>query len=685
MLGKLLRARVLFGVAAMIAVMAVSAACAAADTPTPVVIEKEVIKEVEVVKEVIKEVEVVKEVVVVATVAAPREGGQIINYKYGTKPSSFSEAPELAALVAQGKLPPVEQRLPEDPLVVEGPDGIGRYGGTYRWVHERGDTGWVGYWHDAFVVKTMDGKEIMPHVAKSWDISSDSKTYTFKLRKGRWSDGTPFTADDYEFGWNDIMANTDMYPNPSTVYQFDGVLGEFTKLDDYTVQYTFPVTYPTFLNNLEWQGWGAGRNGYFIYAPKHYLSQFHPDYVSKAEMDKMISDAGVDEWYQLFRQKSNWTTNVEMPLTNPWVTTAPFGQILWKNERNPYFMTVDTAGNQLPYIGKRVGQSVDDHEIMQLKFMAGEADLGDRGVDAAKLVMFMVNKDKQGYEVIFRPRESSYFLLFNLTYDADPEIRKWLINKEFRRAISLGLNRDKTHAVVTNTLGEARQSVPPYWSPYYMGPEYDNKNMKFDPDEANRILDSLGLTERDADGFRLRSDGKGTLTFLLFGAGNRTPSLSGMAELMAQDLGDIGIKTNLKTTPGSTWLFKNESQLTVAGFFGADPWRWGWIPRQKSHSQAALIGDWIVSKGEEGVDPNTDPAYAGLARSIDLWEQGKPMSIAERVDLTREIAKIYVDNYYLTGIVGNVPGVMLVNKKLRNVPLGPSIGQILRELYFFTE
>jgi len=415
MLRKPFKARVLWGLPLLLAILVVAAACAAAETPAaevrivekevikeievPVIVEKEVIKEVvvEVIveKEVIKEVrievpvivekEVIREVVVEKVVvvreqvaaASPRTGGTIINYKYGDKPTSFSEAPAFAALVAQGKLPPVEERIPEDPQVIEGTDGIGRYSSVYHFLHGEGDTGFEGFWHDAFVVKTMDGKEIVPHVSKGWTISPDSKTYTFSLRRGmKWSDGTPFTADDYEFGWNDIMANTDMYKTPSRVYQFDGVLAEFTKIDDYTVRYTFPVRYPTFLNNLEWQGWGTGRNGYFIYAPKHYLKQFHPSYANKADLDKKISDAGVDQWNQLFRKKADWLRNLDSPKNNPWLTTQVFGSRLWKMEHNPYFMSVDTAGQQLPYIREKVGVGVADNEILQLKFMAGESDYG---------------------------------------------------------------------------------------------------------------------------------------------------------------------------------------------------------------------------------------------------------------------------------------------------------------------
>jgi len=305
-------------------------------------------------------------------------------------------------------------------------------------------------------------------------------------------------------------------------------------------------------------------------------------------------------------------------------------------------------------------------------------------VDPAKVTMFLVNAQKQGYDVIFRPRENSYFLLFNLTYDKDPEIRKWLQNKEFRRAVSLSMDRNKAHSVVTNTLGEVRQSVPPTWLPYYMGPEWDKMNIEYDPAKANDILDSIGLRARDDEGYRLRSDGQGTLTIHIFGAGGRTPDLGAMAEIMGQDLAEVGIKTMVDTKPGSTWAAKNEAQLTFAGFYGANPWRWGYIPRQKNHSQAPLIGNWIVSKGAEGLDPNSNPVYAPLARSIELWEKGKTMSVAERVPLTREIVEIYVENYYLSGMLGNVPSVVLLNKKIRGIPLGPNIGQNLRELYWFT-
>ena len=472
-----------------------------------------------------------------------------------------------------------------------------------------------------------------------------------------------------------------------------GEFAQFEKVDDYTVKYSFVETYPTFIDlnatNLGGHSMGLHLGWTWNNAPKHWMKQFHPDYTDQSKVDALVAASGHPSWPALIGYGSFWPFVSDTPMIAPWTTLAGTSSqdLLWRMERNPYFFAVDTEGNQLPYIGDRVAQGVGDIELRNLKFMAGEADRARRSLDKGKLTLFMVNKDKRGYEVVFPPSlKTSAVLWINQTFDNDPEIRKWLRSFEFRKALALAVDKELFDAVLFSTLGTIRSAIPSPLSPYYPGEEYEDKFIKYDPKEAERILDSLGLTERDADGFRLRSDGKGTLVFLLFGAGDRTPSLSGMAELTAQDLGDIGIKTNLKTTPGSTWLFKNESQLTVAGFFGADPWRWGWIPHQKAHSQAALIGDWIVSKGAEGVDSNADPAYAELARSIDLWEQGKPKSMAECVDLTKEIAKIYVDNYYLAGIVGNVPGLMLVNKKLRNVFTGPDLGGRERpELYFFKD
>ena len=134
----------------------------------------------------------------------------------------YNEAPMLAELVKEGKLPPVEERLPisSDIYVVEPVEEVGQYGGTWRMV----DTGpGMGFWCMVNAVEPLvrwnraeDGyKGFKPRLAKSWTYSDDGKSCTIFLREGvKWSDGEPFTADDIMFWWNDLILDED-YPEKS--------------------------------------------------------------------------------------------------------------------------------------------------------------------------------------------------------------------------------------------------------------------------------------------------------------------------------------------------------------------------------------------------------------------------------------------------------------------------------------
>ena len=68
-------------------------------------------------------------------------------------------------------------------------------------------------------------------------MSEDGKTFTLTLRKGmKWSDGAPFTADDFVFWFEDIYSNKDIVPTPIADMQPQGKPGRIVKVDDTTVR-----------------------------------------------------------------------------------------------------------------------------------------------------------------------------------------------------------------------------------------------------------------------------------------------------------------------------------------------------------------------------------------------------------------------------------------------------------------
>ena len=172
------------------------------------------------------------------------EGSTVVT---NVMPKAFKEAPELAALVQQGKLPPVAERLPSEPLVIKPLNEAGKYGGTWR-------RGFVGPGDgengnrinasDKLIFWDFTGANIIPSIAKSVTQSEDGKITRVALRKGmKWSDGQPFTADDFVFWFEDIYSNKNIVPTGIADMSPAGKPGKIVKIDEVTVEFQFEVPY----------------------------------------------------------------------------------------------------------------------------------------------------------------------------------------------------------------------------------------------------------------------------------------------------------------------------------------------------------------------------------------------------------------------------------------------------------
>jgi peptide/nickel transport system substrate-binding protein len=636
----------------------------------------------------------------VATLTAqagePKLGAQLIGKLEGPElvldpakwPKKFGEAPMLAEQVKSGKLPPVEQRVPEEPMVVKPLHSIGKYGGTWR----RAFTGPGDAENGNRIVSTdkilfwdYTGTKVMPCVAKDWKVSDDGKVITILLRKGmKWSDGELFTADDFVFWHEDVYLNKDLQPMPSQDFTVNGKPGRLSKRDDYTVVFEFPEPNYLFVDILAGStAIGGGQatqqfNGRTMgaYMPAHYLKQFHPKYVVKEELDRKAKAAGFDGWLGYIKNRWDWRLNPDLPVLAPWKTVTPIHTPTWVLERNPYYYGIDSQGNQLPYIDRISMALAENLEVVNLRAIAGQYDLQERHTGLSKLPVFLENRTKGNYDVRLDPALNGCdaTLQINHAYEADPEIAKWLLTRDFRRALSLGINRDQLNETFWLGVGTPGSVAPAESMPYSPGPEWRKKWSSHNPKQANEFLDKLGLTKRDGEGYRLRTDGKGRIRLeLMTVAGSFVPHTQ-ICEVIKQQWKQIGIDADVKEVERNlsyARIANNEHHITIWPNDGTEILFLFPQHALPVHPVQAMLGypiaRWYASNGQQGKEPK-DPQ---LKKALELFRSAAGKKPQERYKIAQEIWKIIVDEQISIGTVGQSPAVMgvrVVSRRLGNIP-----------------
>lgn len=596
-------------------------------------------------------------------------------------PKQFKEAPMLADLVKAGQLPPVQQRLPDEPLVLQPTNEIGKYGGNWRmaFTGPADKQNMERHNHDHLIFWDPKVENLVPHIAKGWDIQDGGRTIVLKLRKGmKWSDGQPFGADDIMFWYQDMYLNEELNPSKASYMAIGGKQGTVEKIDDYTVAFKFDQPYYLFLDQVAslvvaghmTEGWHAMG----LWAPKHYMQQFHPKYVSRDSLEQQAKAAGFDNWWTYFKNRNDTSHNVDCPTTAAWRYTSPVTGRTAVGERNPYYFAVDTEGNQLPYIDRITWTLAENLEIANLRAIAGEYDLQVRHMDIAKLPAFKENEQKAGYTVGFwkwqHGADAGFFV--NQNYDGDAEIRKWLTNKDFRIALSLGIDRDQLNEVFWLGQGEPGGAAPAENTQFSAGPGSRKLYSTLDPKQANDILDKLGLV-KGPNGIRQRTDGKGDLILTVTTVGAAFVNWTGIAEMVSQQwLKNIGIKANveeLERNLQTERLNANQLQIRVWSNDGSDT-PFIYPAHDMAYSQDSGIGPesgkWYQSGGTLGTKPEGD-----LLKQLQLFDQAKGVPAEERRALGQEINRLMAENVWIIGTVGVSPallGIVIKKNNMGNVP-----------------
>lgn len=588
----------------------------------------------------------------------------------------YREAPMLADLVKQGKLPPVQERLPLRPMVVTPVEKIGTYGGTWRMVM-LGPTG-TGHpsalmFNDGLVKFAPNSETVVkPNFAERVETVESGRSFVFHLRKGaKWSDGTPFTADDVMFWYEDILLNKDLTPTISRWLIIDDKPVVVRKIDDFTVKFTFAKPHATFLVNLAYNSiWNE-----VVFAPKHYLKQFHPKYTDPKKLEELTKKEGLNYWYQLFQNMNNVWQNPDRPVIYGWKVVSPLrgGSTQVTFERNPYYWKVDTEGNQLPYIDRVVVTIVTEQEVARLKALSGEVDMQGFPIAQAPQdhVILMEGREKGGYRIIpVRITEPNIFALgFNLNHK-DPVLRKIFNDRRFRIAMSHAINRKEIMGLVyLNQPKEPRQVAPLPESPFYYEPAAKNYT-EYDPEKANKLLDEMGLDKRDKDGFRLRPDGK-TLMITVEVMRDRFDFVDAL-ELIKGYWEKIGVKTAVKAQERPLLFTRIQAGEHDAAVYFASA---GLNPILEmrhiipcanlvTNVQAPLWGLWYATGGKSGEEPPKE-----IKRQMELYDKIKTtISLSGQKKYMEEILKVNAQNLYVIGICDRAPVPWIVKNNFRNVP-----------------
>lgn len=593
------------------------------------------------------------------------------------------EAPMLAELVAAGELPPVAERLPAEPLVVEPVESLGKYGGTWH-------TALVGGQDNAWLVRTIsydhlvrwkrDWSGIEPNVALSFEANDEATEYTIHLREGmKWSDGEPFTADDLVFWYEDVLVDPEyraVNPVP-TWLQSGGEPPVVEKVDDTTVVFKFAAPYGLFLQYLATPS-GDDPTRY----PKHYCSQFHPKY-NADNIDALISEAGATDWINLMQLKcggvpgtpydARWQ-NGDLPTLKAWRFTTAYGagtQVV--AERNPYYWKVDTAGRQLPYIDKVVYDVLEDREVLLLKALNGEIDMMSRHFNTNENKAVLADNMAQGDYKFFETigTGNTLGLMFNLNHK-NPRMREIFQNVDFRIAMSEAIDRQAIIDLIFVGQGEPMGNAMAKTA----GPLYDEEMYtaytQFDTEDAAAHLAAAGFTEKGPDGFYLGPDGE-PFSFVV-----QTTDAFGhapIAEVVVKQWQEFGINAQLNVMDRSLLYTRkdtNEHDVHVWGAGGGsevflDPRHF--LPVTSESAYAMAWYTWYTNPTGEGalVPPEEPPDI--VKHQMELYDQIKTTGdLDKQVELMKEILAIAKDQLYVIGISSTPPGYGIVKNNFHDVP-----------------
>ncbi len=584
---------------------------------------------------------------------------------------TFSENPAAAELNGKIRgnpaLPPLAERLPEEPLVVAPYQSIGKYGGTLDALSnatEAGTSDFLSTRHVNLVRYSDDLQTIVPNVAKGWEWNDDFTQLTFFLRKGhRWSDGAPFTAEDVKFWYDNLALDPKVIEKPKDYVLVAGERMTVDVVDPQTVRFNLPAPKPGLLAHFA-TSFAQG------FQPKHFLGKYHPDI--NPDADKLAQEAGFENGLAVIKAyfgNSDWT-DTPSPLLNspdkvaklPADVQPSLESYLTVSDTtegrhyvaNPYFFMVDTQGNQLPYINEQDELYANDNEVRILKLINGEADYKTQSLQLSSAPILLENQEKSDYTIHLKPKIAMHAFSFNVT-SSDAEKRKVFGDIRFRRAMSIAINRDEL-----NETAYFGQGVPAQYTgfspvPDFVDPKWKTFATEYDADGAKALLDEIGMVDKDGDGFRELPNGDKIVLNMQFA----TQGIAGqVVELVGQYWADVGVQTTFKeVTPDEYRSQQSSNQLDVGMWEKGQPLgiilgnNELWVPPFENyfgHRTGMLWAEWVDSKGSKGVEP---PDYVKqLIDDVNAF-QSTPAGTDESNKIGARMVQNMVENLLFIGTV----------------------------------
>lgn len=574
--------------------------------------------------------------------------------------------------VNAGSLPHVQDRIPSEPLVVDleaKGRSFGRQGGTLRTLISRTkDVRQMVVYGYARLVGYQPDYTLAPDILAAVDVEEGRK-FTLHLRPGhRWSDGMPFTSDDFRYWWENVANDPDITPSgPPDFMIVDNRLGKVTFPDEHTVVFEWQIPNPNFLPLL------AQASPPFIYRPAHYLSQFHKKFADPDALVEKVKAARVKSWAALHNKRDNMYKfdNPALPTLQPWINSSDKDSSRKLFVRNPYFHRIDSRGVQLPYIDV-VQMTVVGGGLIAAKANAGEVDLQARGLDFPDVAILKKGEADGGKyrTLLWANGAASQIAIYpNLNF-ADPVWREVMRDVRFRRALSLGIDRRMINrALYFGLASEGGMSALSQSALYNDDNTHAWSMMNLA--HANALLDDMGLTDRTPAGLRKLPDGR-PMEFVIETAGERSEEENALA-IIADTWRDLGIRLIMR--PLDRDILRNR---IYAGRTMASVW-FGWdnglpgpstspsylAPTNQEFFAWPMWGQYYQTVGQAGSPPDMQPAKRLMLLAND-WNHTDDPQVRE--DIWKRMLAIHAEQQFAIGVLAEAPQPVVVSNDLMNVP-----------------